>query len=69
MAATVHYFMLPEDEASLFRMLARRELTLWPDLIPPGHVPIRVDAGGVGELLILATRIAKSYGALLERVR
>jgi hypothetical protein len=28
-----------------------------------------VDAGGVGELLILATRIAKSYGALLERVR
>jgi hypothetical protein len=28
-----------------------------------------VDAGGVGELLILATRIAKSYDALLERVR
>jgi hypothetical protein len=28
-----------------------------------------VDAGGVGELLILATRIAKSYAALLERVR
>jgi hypothetical protein len=28
-----------------------------------------VDAGGVGELLILATRIAKSYDALLARVR
>ena len=28
-----------------------------------------VDAGGVGELLILATRIAKSYDALLQRVR
>jgi hypothetical protein len=28
-----------------------------------------VDSGGVGELLILATRIAKSYGALLDRVR
>jgi hypothetical protein len=28
-----------------------------------------VDAGGVGELLILATRISKSYDTLLERVR
>jgi hypothetical protein len=28
-----------------------------------------VDAGGMGELLILATRIAKSYDALLSRVR
>jgi hypothetical protein len=28
-----------------------------------------VDAGGVGELLILATRIAKSYDALVARVR
>ncbi len=28
-----------------------------------------VDSGDVGELLILATRIAKSYDALLERVR
>ncbi len=50
MAATVHYFMLPEDEASLFRMLARRELTLWPELIPPGPVPVRVDADAVPRL-------------------
>ncbi len=47
MAATVHYFMLPEDEASLFRMLERRQLTLWPELIPPGHVPVRVEPGAV----------------------
>ncbi len=50
MAATVHYFMLPEDEASLFRMLERRELTLYPELVPPGHVPIRVDASAVPRL-------------------
>jgi len=50
MAATVHYFMLPDDEASLFRMLARRELTLYPELIPPGHVPLRVDADAVPRL-------------------
>jgi hypothetical protein len=47
MAATVHYFMLPDDEASLFRMLERRELTLYPELIPPGHVPVRVAPGAV----------------------
>ena len=28
-----------------------------------------VDASGVGELLILATRIAKSYETLVARVR
>ncbi len=86
MAATLQYFMLPEDEVALFRHLARRELTAYPELIPPGYVPIPVDeraparldadagrgamldASGVGELLILATRIAKSYESLVERV-
>jgi hypothetical protein len=43
MAATLHYFMLPADEVSLFRHLARRELTLYPELIPPGYAPLRVD--------------------------
>lgn len=47
MAATLHYFMLPDDERSLFRHLARRELTFYPELIPPGHVPVRVDEGAV----------------------
>lgn len=45
MAATLHYFMLPEDEVSLFRMLERRELTLYPELVPPGHVPEKVGPG------------------------
>jgi hypothetical protein len=42
MAATLRYFMLPEDELALFRHLARRELTLYPDLIPPGWTPLPV---------------------------
>lgn len=50
MAATLHYFMLPEDERALFRHLARRELTLYPELIPPGHVPLRVEEGAVERL-------------------
>lgn len=50
MAATLHYFMLPEDEASLFRLLERRELTLYPELVPPGHVPERVGPDVVGRL-------------------
>jgi hypothetical protein len=41
MAATLHYFTLPDDERALFRVLARFELTVWPDLIPPGHVAPR----------------------------
>jgi hypothetical protein len=43
MGATVHYFMLPEDEITLFRLLARREVTVYPDLIPPGWVPLVAD--------------------------
>ncbi len=40
MGATVHYFMLPEDERALFRLLARREVTVYPELVPPGHAPL-----------------------------
>jgi hypothetical protein len=43
MAATLSYFMLPDDEVALFRHLARRELTVYPELIPPGHAPLKVD--------------------------
>ncbi len=50
MAATLHYFMLPDDERALFRHLARRELTLYPELIPPGHVPLRLDEHAVASL-------------------
>ena len=50
MAATLHYFMLSDDERALFRHLARRELTLWPELIPPGHAPVRLDEHAVEKL-------------------
>ncbi len=50
MAATLHYFMLPDDERSLFRHLARRELTVYPELVPPGWEPVRVDVDAVGAL-------------------
>jgi hypothetical protein len=50
MAATLHYFMLPEDERALFRHLARRELTLYPELIPPGYTAIPLDEHAVEKL-------------------
>jgi hypothetical protein len=43
MPATLHYFMLPEDEVALFRHLARRELTVYPELVPPGYAAVRAD--------------------------
>ncbi len=42
MAATLSYFMLPEDERAVFLLLARRELTLYPELIPPDWAPLPV---------------------------
>jgi hypothetical protein len=42
MAATVRYFMLPDDERALFRVLARHELTLYPEVVPPDWIPPRV---------------------------
>jgi len=38
--ATLHYFMLPEDERALFRLLAQREVTVYPELVPPGYAPV-----------------------------
>jgi hypothetical protein len=38
-AATLQYFMLPDDERALFRILARHGLTLYPELVPPGWAP------------------------------
>jgi hypothetical protein len=40
MPATVHYFMQPEDEVALFRQLERREVTVYPELVPPGYTPL-----------------------------
>jgi hypothetical protein len=42
-AATLQYFMLPEDERAFFRILARKELTLYPEVFPPGTAGIPVD--------------------------
>jgi hypothetical protein len=50
MAATLHYFMLPEDERALFRHLARRELTVYPELVPPGYAPLPLDEHAVERL-------------------
>jgi hypothetical protein len=50
MAATLHYFTLPEDERALFRLLARHELTVYPELFPPGHAAPRADEGLVATL-------------------
>ena len=43
MAATLSYFMLPEDERALFRQLARHGLTVYPEIVPPGHAPLAAD--------------------------
>jgi len=40
MGAILRYFMLPDDERSLFRLLSRREVTLYPQLVPPGYAPL-----------------------------
>jgi hypothetical protein len=37
MAATLYFFMLPDDELALFRLLARHRLGLYPELFPPGY--------------------------------
>ena len=50
MAATLYYFMLVEDERAVFRHLARRELTVYPELIPPGYAPPRVEEGALDRL-------------------
>ncbi len=36
MAATLRYFMLPDDERAFFRALERQQITLYPELVPPG---------------------------------
>ena len=43
MAARLDFFFLPEDERALFRVLARHELTLYPELVPPGYEAPKVD--------------------------
>jgi hypothetical protein len=58
MAATLHYFMQPEDELSLFRQLEHREVTVYPDLVPPGYVPVAAGPDTVGGLDLPAYYLA-----------
>jgi len=43
MAATLRYFMLPEDERSFFRVLSPHGLSLYPEVFPPGTDGILAD--------------------------
>lgn len=58
MAATLYYFMLPDDERALFRHLERRELTVYPELVPPGYTAPRVAPALVDELPLPAYYLA-----------
>jgi hypothetical protein len=50
MGATLSYFMVHEDERALFRLLARREVTVYPELVPPGYVPLAAGEDTPGQL-------------------
>lgn len=62
MAATLRYFTLPEDELALFRFLAPRSLTVYPELIPPGYAPPAADEAVVARL------DASAYYLAMERL-
>jgi hypothetical protein len=59
MAATLELFALPEDERALFRLLARHEITIYPELVPPGWAAPRV-----GEEALAALELDACYLAL-----
>ena len=50
MPATLHYFTLPDDERALFRILGRQGLTVYPELVPPGHAAPAAGEEVVGSL-------------------
>lgn len=50
MAAQLRYFMLPDDERALFRLLARHDVTLYPEAVPPGWVAPRAHEDAVEAL-------------------
>lgn len=58
MGATLHYFTLPEDERALFRVLARHELTVYPEIVPPGYTAPRADEQVVATLDLAAYYLA-----------
>ena len=50
MPATLRYFMLPEDERAFLRLLARHEVVVYPELVPPGYRPFRADESAQARL-------------------
>jgi hypothetical protein len=64
MASKLDFFMVPEDEKALFRLLARHDVTVYPDLIPPGWTPPRVDA----EAAVVGSFAEESYYLAFERL-
>lgn len=50
MAAQLRYFMLPEDERAVFRLLARHAVTLYPEIVPPDWVAPRLTEELASEL-------------------
>ena len=68
MAATVKYFMLPEDEIAFFRMLAKKGLTLYPEIFPPGTSGIPVDEKAQPLLVEAAYYLAaEQHGPVIVR--
>jgi hypothetical protein len=63
MADTLCYFMLPEDETAFFRHLARHDLTVYPELVPPGYAPLAAD-----EHTPAALSSTEGYYLALERL-
>ncbi len=68
MAATLQYFMLPEDELQLFRLLEPRGLVVYPELSDPGEVPAPLGAALQPALDAPAYYLAmESAGAVIGR--
>jgi hypothetical protein len=51
MAATLDFFALPADELSLFRLIARHDIAVYPELVPPGYQAPRADETSVAALV------------------
>jgi hypothetical protein len=62
MAATLNYFMLPQDEVALFRILAPHGITVYPELIPPGFKARTADEA------VVATLEFEAYYLAVERM-
>ena len=62
MGATLRYFLLESDEVALFRQLSHKDLTLYPELVPPGY-----SAPLAGEQVVASLR-ERAYYLAAERL-